>query len=111
MGIAPHYTTATPSNKYSVSATGLNFSNEVSVVTSSRNSLEPKIVFTLEFSITLIQFLCYVLIIELVNSIIILLYLKSFTGQIAGITNLCHGLSMISILETIYFTFINPFFL
>lgn len=33
-----------------------------------------------------------------------------FTGQIGGITNLCRGLSLISILEILYLIFVNPYF-
>ncbi|KAL4121083.1 hypothetical protein QTP88_013658 [Uroleucon formosanum] len=33
-----------------------------------------------------------------------------YIGKIAGLINLCRGVSLISILETFYFMFINPFF-
>ncbi|XP_026820288.1 pickpocket protein 28-like [Rhopalosiphum maidis] len=33
-----------------------------------------------------------------------------YIGKIAGMTNLCRGVSLISVLENFYFFFINPFF-
>jgi hypothetical protein len=44
------------------------------------------------------------------NLALIYNFFNSFQGQIAGITNLCRGISLISVLEAFYFLFINPFF-
>lgn len=44
------------------------------------------------------------------NNLELISYYYLFQGQIAGITNLCRGISLISVLETIYFLSIHLFF-